>query len=75
MKIESFLLREKEAFVILRDTKYIFVSDTIQNNKPITWNLNRLWAPFGAYDAADSSDALALETNFWLLILGLYLMY
>ncbi|KAJ3082306.1 hypothetical protein HK102_001801 [Quaeritorhiza haematococci] len=40
----------KDAYVVYRDVKYSNAFEQIQNGKPMSWNVRRLWMPYGAYD-------------------------
>jgi len=54
----------KEAFVELYDVRY--VQDAYKmSGRMLSWNVNRLWAPFGAYDSASLSGGMMSLSIDW----------
>jgi hypothetical protein len=65
----------KDAFVELKDIKYRSQAYEMQGSEFKTWNMNRLWTPFGAYDGRERSAGRRIGVGFMVagvvLVLGL----
>jgi hypothetical protein len=48
----------KDAFVQLKDIKYRTQAYELQGSEYMTWNMHRLWSPFGAYDGREKSGGM-----------------
>lgn len=46
----------KQAFVVTKDTKYLESANQMQGGRAFIWNVNRLWAPHGAYDSLPNAS-------------------
>ncbi|KAJ3122052.1 hypothetical protein HK098_003148 [Nowakowskiella sp. JEL0407] len=73
----------KQAYVEYKDVKYIDFVNKMQT-EPQIWNINKLWSPYGSFDAAPSSQSgsvgsrgmsgLGLLSYGWCIILLVTLM-
>jgi hypothetical protein len=62
----------KDAFVQLKDIKYLSQAYEMQGGEYMTWNMHRLWSPFGAYDGRARSGEGRLSISL-VIVLGFFL--